>query len=346
MPDFSRVLCAVDLTDPSRRALDCALWWARQHGADVSVLHVRHLPPPPADSAGIAGDVTTPAPEPVPVAAPLLTPDQRAERLLELEAFVHDARTDGLQVEVLLDEEATVAGAILARADALAADLIVIGAGTHTTSDHPALGRVSAGVLAGAPCSVLVVPPPAPDVANPCIGGVNRIMCAVSLSQASVHALECAASLAGQSAAQLTVVHVVEFFSEVAALAYDFDAHREARLQPACDELVALVAMVVGRHRPVEEIVAQGTASREILKLAVEESADLIVVSRGSGAGARAGGRHTGQAVARDARCAVLFVHAEAPVPMLDQEPLHGAERRDAPASGAHGLTPQEPRRR
>ncbi len=84
---------------------------------------------------------------------------------------MYDRRTDGLQVEVLLDEDASMAGAILARADALAADLIVIGAGTHTTSDHPALGRVTAGVLAGAPCSVLVVPPPAPDVANPAAAG-------------------------------------------------------------------------------------------------------------------------------------------------------------------------------
>src|SRR6185436_19446519 len=100
-------------------------------------------------------------------------------------------------------------------------------------------------------------------------------------------------------------------FSEVAALAYDFDAHREVRLQPACDELVDLVAVVVGGQRPVEEIVAQGTPSREILKLAVEEDTDLIVIGRGSAARVRTGGHHTGQDVAREARCPVLFVHAE-----------------------------------
>ena len=48
---------------------------------------------------------------------------------------------------------------------------------------------------------------------------------------------------------------------------------------------------------------AQGTASREILKLAVEEATDLIVISRDSPARVRAGGRHTGQDVAREARC-------------------------------------------
>ena len=52
MPDFSRILCAIDLTDPSRRALDCALWWARRHGADVSVLHVRRADASGADAVG------------------------------------------------------------------------------------------------------------------------------------------------------------------------------------------------------------------------------------------------------------------------------------------------------
>jgi nucleotide-binding universal stress UspA family protein len=318
MPDFSRVLCAIDLTEPSRRALDCALWWARQHGADVSVLHVRRLALP-ADATGLAGDVTTPAASPPPVVEPPLTPAQRDARILELEAFVHDRRTDGLQVEVLLDEDASLAGAILARADALATDLIVMGAGTSPESEHPSLGRSTTEVLRHAPCSVLVVPPPASGVPNPCIAGLKKVMCSVSLSEGSVHALECATSLAGQAAAHLTVVHVVELFSEVAALAYDFDAHREARLQPACDDLVELVAMVVGRQTPVEEIVAQGTASREILKLADEEATDLIVVGRGSGARVRAGGRHTGQAVARESRCPVLSVHAETPEQALDQ---------------------------
>ena len=327
MPDFSRVLCAVDLTEQSRRALDCALWWARQHDADISVLHVRHLQPPLTDSSGLATEV------PVPVQPPL-TPSERNARLLELEDFVYQRRTDGLQVELLLEEDVSPAGAILARADALAADLIVVGAGADAGSDHPALGPITADVLRSATCSVLVVPPPAPDVANPCVAGLNRIMCAVSLSDASVHALECATSLATQTAAHLTVVHVVELFSEVAALAYDFDAHREARLQPACDDLVALVAAVVGPNKPVEEIVAQGRAPHEILKLADEEATDLLVV--GSGTGAHSGGRPTGQAVAREARCPVLFVYAEASVLTLERDPrIAAADAPAAPASAA-----------
>src|SRR5262245_49065404 len=116
MPDFSRILCAIEVSDPSRRALDCALWWARRHGADVSVLHVRRLAPPPGDAPGLAGDVISPAAGPPPIVDPPLTPLERDARLLDLEAFVYDRRTDGLQIELLLDEDASVAGAILARA--------------------------------------------------------------------------------------------------------------------------------------------------------------------------------------------------------------------------------------
>ena len=308
MPDFSRVLCAINLTEPSRRALDCALWWARQHGADVSVLNVSRLAVPPPETGTFHVDATGVAPsQPVPGQA--LTPAERSARQVEIERFVEESRTDGLQVEVLLDEDPSVAGAIEARADALAADLVVIGAGNDPAHDELALGSVTSELLRTAPCSVLVIPTPATDVANPCISGLTRVMCAVSLSGDSRPLLETAAALADEAAAHLTVVHVVEL-SEVAAVAYDFDAHREARLQPACDELVGLVADVVGPDKPVEEILAQGSASHEILKLAAEEASDLIVVGRGADAlaGAR---RSTGAAVAREARCPVLFLHED-----------------------------------
>ena len=305
MPDFGRVLCAIDLTDTSRRALDCALWWARRRAADVSVLHVQRLVMTSPDTGNLHDEAARGA---TAAQAPL-DPEERRARQAEVEQFVEQSRIDGIQIEVLFDEDTSVADAIVARADALAADLVVMGAGVDPASEHPVLGRTTADVLRDAPCSVLVIPAPAPDVANPCLGVLNRIMCAIKLSEPSGQVLDYAAALAAESTAHLTVVHVVELFSEVAALAYDFDAHREARVQPACDELVALVAAVVGRDKPVEEIVAQGTASHEILKLATEGSPDLIVVGRGSGGRARGVGRTTGQAVAREARCPVLFAY-------------------------------------
>jgi nucleotide-binding universal stress UspA family protein len=301
MSDFSRVLCAIDLTEPSRRVLDCALWWARQHGADVSVLHIHRLAVPPPEGGGVPAQGQVDA---------TLTADERQARQLELETFVDGSRTDGLQVEVFLDQDPSVADAILTRADVLAADLIVLGAGTGPDTDHPVLGRITADLLRAAPCSVLVIPTLSAEVANPCVAGLARVMCAVKLSDDSRPLLAAAASLATEFSAHLTVVHVVEL-SHVAAVASDFDAHREVRVQPARDELVALVADVVGPDRPAEEILTQGNAGEEILKLAAEGSTGLLVLGPASGRAAPGAGRPTGQTVAREARCPVLFVHGD-----------------------------------
>jgi nucleotide-binding universal stress UspA family protein len=135
MPDFSRVLCAVDFTDASRRALDCALWWARQHGADVSVLQIHRLAVPPPEAGGVAAQVPVDA---------TLTADERQARQLELEhsgqssTFMRDRRTD-LQVECC-STRTQLSGAILARAGALAADLIVM-APARTRSRASPLAR-------------------------------------------------------------------------------------------------------------------------------------------------------------------------------------------------------------
>src|SRR5690242_19828618 len=112
MPDFSRILCAIDLTEPSRRALDCALWWAREHGADVSVLNVSRLAVPPPDTGTFHVDATGVSPSPPMPGQIPLTPEERNERQLQVERFVEASRTDGVQIEVLLDEDSSVAGAI------------------------------------------------------------------------------------------------------------------------------------------------------------------------------------------------------------------------------------------
>ena len=151
MPDVSRVLCAIDLTEASRRVLDCAVWWARHHGADVSVLHVHPLVLTTPDTGSVHDEAVRTT------VAPPLDPEARRARQLDVERFVEDSRTDGLQVEVLLDEDASIADAVVARADALAADLLVVGAGTDPSSEHPVLGRTTADLVRTAPCSVLVV---------------------------------------------------------------------------------------------------------------------------------------------------------------------------------------------
>ncbi len=321
MPDFTRILCAIDGSEPSRRALDCALWWAQWHGAGLSVLHV--LPqaaPTPDVTAGGLDAAARVATMPGTVAAAPLGPQQRTALTVSLEAFVLGSRTDGVQVELLVDEAPSVADAVLARAAALACDLIVMSiTGDRSNPDQPTLGRETAAVVHGASCAVLCVPAPVAGDTNPSFAGLHRIVCPVSFSDRSRLALALAGGLAAQATAHLTVMHVVEL-SEVAASAYDFDAYREARIEPACEQITAVVSEMVGNTTAIDEIVVTGSPDTEILKAARDHDANLIVLGTGASQVA-AGGSGTLEKVMRDTPCPVLVTGA-GPGAAVETEPV------------------------
>jgi len=307
--EFTRILCAVDYSEGSGRALDCALWWARWHGAGLSVLHVHEQAEPAPDSGGTGVDpIGTPAPPVVPPAP--LSPEERDAMVEALEAFVAGHRTEGVQVELLLEEAPRVTDAVLARADALACDLIVMGIseGPSAPDDQPVVGRETTDVMRAAGCAVLGVPAPAPGRVNPCLAGLHRIVCPVSFSETSRQALVLAGELAARATAHLAVVHVVEL-SEVAASAYDFDAYREARIEPARLQITTLVSDTLGDSAAVEEILMTGVADKEILKTALDQEADLLVLGAG-GAQVSPGTGGTLEKIAREASCPILVTGA------------------------------------
>jgi universal stress protein A len=305
MPDYTRILCAVDYSEPSRRALDCALWWARWHGANLSVLHVHQQATPLVDPSltGDSGTIDTAAP-PVVLPAPL-SAQERGAMMDDFVGFVGGRRTDGVEIELLLEEDPSVANTVLARAEALACDLIVMSiTGKESAPGQSAVGRETAAVVRGAGCAVLCVP--AADGVKPRFARLDRIVCPVSFSDPSRLALAVAGELAAQAAAHLTVMHVVEL-SEVAASAYDFDAYREERIEPACRQITALVSDAVGEAAAVEEIVVTGAPETEILKTAKHWEADLLVLGAGAAPVAPAAGT-TLERVIREAPCPVLVV--------------------------------------
>ncbi len=304
MREYTRILCAVDHSESSHRALDCALWWARWHGADLSVLHV-HEQAPVSDPSlpGVDAAIGTAA-APVVPAAPL-SPEERDTMVQALEDFVARHRTDGVQVELLLDEASSVADAVLARADALACDLIVMSiVGGPSDGDEPEVGPQTAAVMRGAGCAVLCVPAPAAGVVSRYPSVIRRIVCPVSFSEPSRVALALAGDLAARATAHLAVVHVVEL-PEVAASAYDFDAYREARIEPARLQITPLISETLGDSVAVEEIVMTGSPEVEILKTAHDQEADLLVLGAGSAPVSPGTGR-TLEEIARKTSCPML----------------------------------------
>lgn len=199
-------------------------------------------------------------------------------------AYFQAAAAAGIGVEVLVDFGQP-AARILERAGTLPADVIVMG--THGTSgfQHVVLGSVTEKVLRKATCAVLTVPPRARTASKL---RFQRLLCAVDFSETSLAALQFAFSLAQESAAGLTILHVLEWPweeqppvvlkdlpPEQAAAVAEYRRYLDTS---AVKRLEALVpAAVRDRLAPTSQL-RHGKAYVEILRAAEEASADLIVV--------------------------------------------------------------------
>ena len=189
-----RILCPVDFSDHSKRALDHALAIAAWYDSTVTVLHVSPAMPAAAYVSGSG----------MPAYATLTT-EERDAIVQSMRRFA-GRETRAAKMEFETTEGGTVA-TILARATALPADLLVLGTHGRSGFERWVLGSVTEKVLRTALCPVLTVPKDSGDAAPVLF---RRVVCAIDFSECSLHALDYATSLAQEADAQLTVVHVIE----------------------------------------------------------------------------------------------------------------------------------------
>lgn len=299
MVDIHNILCPVDRSDISRRALLVAAALARWHDARLRVMEVVSAP--------------LPVPAAVPAAIQGLSMDVRSSLLEELDRFAEPARSSGVPMHFTV-EEGNVVNEILSEAGDLHADLIVMGTHGRSGFDRIALGSITEKVLRRAPCPVLTVPPA--DRTVPIADGppFMRIVCAVDFSDASLKGLEYALSLAQEDDAQLFITHVIDWPDDSTlppALAQAITSSRrgwEYEKQRQLERLVPESAATWCRPAPVLRV---GSPARELLAVAAEHDADLIVLGvHGHGAVDRALFGSTAHKIVRDARCAVLTVRS------------------------------------
>lgn len=268
MPAFKRVLCPIDFSETSERAAAHAAAVAGWSGADLTVQYVY---------APMFVPVPT-LPEPA-----SRIPEGELERALEdLQRFARGAGCaagTSFAVDVGRPVEQ-----ILARAARHRMDLIVIG--THGLSGFTrlTLGSVAEKVLRQAPCPVMTVPPGGRGTS---VLPFRRIVCAVDFSEWSLASLDLAASLARDCGAVLNVVHVVEWpWPEPPAPAFDDlpAPQRSALLEfrrytssGASSRLKDVVREVVAGRCQVATTVADGKPYVELVRIALEAQADLIV---------------------------------------------------------------------
>ncbi len=295
MMNVERILCPVDFSEFSRHALDFAVAIARWYDARLIALHVV---PPVTSALPPTGEGLYP-----PI---VFSPADLQQFDRELASFAAVSGEAHIETQVV---QGSVVGEIVGAATALPADLLVVGTHGRSGFDRLVLGSTTEKLLRKVPCPVLTVPARAPDAAP--IGALfTRVLGAVDFSPVSLRSLALAQSLAGEAAARLCVMHVLEpvsVFEPVVAggreAAVSGDVRREAR-----HHLEQLISRDTRAFTDVAEVVVSGKPYREILREAAEQGSDLIVLgAHGGRLGLPAFGSTTNHVV-REATCPVLTV--------------------------------------
>jgi len=293
-----RIVCPVDFSPISKRALDHAAVIARWYEAELVVLHVVPFMP---TLFGFPAAVNTAA-----VAA------ADADAVIpELTRFVEQAEAAVSATETIV-RSGSPAAEILRYAAESEADLLVLGTHGRTGFERFMVGSVTEKVLRKAPCPVLSVPPHCEGQPERPVFG--RILCGADFSEASDHASGYALSLAQEANGQLTLLHVVDWMPDKNLAkypAFDPAAYREVVMREARRQLEALVPEEARNWCEPDLRISCGKPYREILRIAAEDQADLIVLgTHGRGPIDRMLFGSTTQHVVRQALCPVLTVRA------------------------------------
>jgi len=301
MIEITRILCPIDFSEHSRRALTHAVALAKWYDSTITVLHVFSVV-----------RATAYVPESRMVEFLVLTEADRKRLVLEVQQFVDAGGHPDVPIEIVVREGDTT-GEILGQASALPADLLVLGTHGRSGFRRLLLGSVTEKVLHLASCPVLSVPRgvegavPAPPVV------FKRILCAVDFSDCSLKGLNYALSVAQEADAHLLVVHVMELPHELAEplgfAQLNLDAYRTGYEQESLARLNDAIPETVRAYCRVETQVLAGRPYRQILDAAEAQRSELIVMGiHGRGAVDLMLFGSTTQHVVRQASCPVLTV--------------------------------------
>ena len=246
----------------------------------------------------------------LPVTVP--TPDDLAALLAAMKRFAESEAGASVPMKFEIGEGDAVAE-ILERSAALPSDLIVMGTHGRHGFDRLVLGSVTEKVIRKARCPVLTVPPGTLD-AVPVPPLFKRIVCAIDFSDASVKALDFAISLAEEADAHLTLAHVVEVTSaahsesEASVESRSLGAYVAAAAQDRAERLQRVIPDTARAFCTVDRTLAIGKAYRELLRIASEQHAELIVLGAHGHNLAELLFGSTAHQIVRQAHCPVLTI--------------------------------------
>jgi nucleotide-binding universal stress UspA family protein len=297
--EFTHILCPIDLSDVSVRPLTYAATLARWYNAQLTVLHVvPTFEPMSVRSATLDGPVQ------------FVYPVSREEVVAEMQRLV-DAAGAGSTAVACEADAGDPSRTIVEHALTRQADLLVMGTHGRGGLERLMIGSVAEKVLRRAPCPVLTVPPQV-TATLPEEARFKNILCPMDFSSSALQAFGFALDLARQADGSVTVLHVVEWLAEEELRAhahFNVPEYRQHLLDDAHQRVQALIAEESRTWADIQNVVVLGRPYREILRLASESPADLIVMgSQGRGGLGLAFFGSTTQQVVRAAQCPVLTV--------------------------------------
>lgn len=293
------ILVASDFSETATLALDRAIEIALRHQSEIAIVHVMQLELPPL----------TP-PEMI-----VLPPDYE-EMLREacsegLAQAASRAREAGVRVREIL-ERGRAAARITECAEAIQADLIMVGTRGNTGFKHLLLGSVAEEVVRTARQPVLTVHPGDDRPIEP----VRRLLFPTDFSPVADQALGAATRyLSGSENAEILLVHTFHIATSVVPLA-GFGRGKLPQLvenakQLALEATEPAVRALRAEGHEVEVLVVRGDPAEVVTELAAERDVDIIVMgTRGHSKLRQLLLGSTAERVVEHAPCPVLTVHA------------------------------------
>jgi nucleotide-binding universal stress UspA family protein len=310
MVTIERVICAIDLSPHSARALRHGAAWARYYDAWLHVLHVAPLPQPLLSPTGMMAALPV---------RPLA--DIRAD----VERFVDDTLGPGHDAIVDVVEGQTVG--IIENASCRPHALLVMGTHGWSGLDRLLLGSVAERVAHHTHGPLLVVPPEAREA--PSSAAIGQVLCAVDLRPSSLAGMQYGLSLAQEAKARIELLTVLEGPREgvvrdlMQAVLPENDRGRDAALQGLRERVPDEARLWC----EVQENVVMGSPGDVVLRRAGELDADLIVMGTGDRMHLHGAwlGSTTGR-ILREAHAPVLIVPGPERLAPGEAVPLRVAE--------------------
>jgi len=298
---FKNILFPTDFTPHARSALKYAAAFARETRGRVVLFSVQ--------TGSVPANLMT-LPDRV-------FEDQDSKWLMQLrgqaQALLRDPLFDGLEVEPVIVEGEPAPEIARAVRD-YDIDLVTVVTHGRRGLARALFGSTAEEIISEAPCPVLTIRPPQHDFVehrgHQTEINLNRILLATNFRASSVPATQLARELAAAKQAELHAIYVIgDYFEQISVMFPEGGRSALSRMRAEVKERMDVLVREDGGR--IKTHVAEGRPYAEIVRLAAELDANLIVIGTTVHASLFGGAPALGseiERVVRNAPCPVLCV--------------------------------------